>query len=70
METQAAETTKTAKERVREMLDRLPDSVTFEDIQYHLYVLKTIEKRLQSLDNGEKTYTHEEVREHFKKWLA
>jgi len=28
----------TAKEEVRKMLERLPDDVSYEDIQYHIYV--------------------------------
>ena len=32
-----------AKQRVRELLDRLPDDCTLEEIQYHLYVIQQIE---------------------------
>ena len=32
----------TAKEEVRKMLEYLPDDVSFEDIQYHIYVREKI----------------------------
>ena len=28
----------TAKEEVRKILDQIPDDVSYEDIQYHIYV--------------------------------
>ena len=42
-----------AKDEVRALLDRLPDSVTLEDIAYHLdVVIKVLEAEAQ-LDRGE-----------------
>jgi hypothetical protein len=32
----------TAKQEVRSMLERLPDTCSLEDIQYHLYVLEKV----------------------------
>jgi len=57
-----------AKDEVRALLDRLPDDVTLEDIQYHLdVVLKVLEAEAQ-LDRGE-GIPHEEVfREFEDKW--
>jgi hypothetical protein len=41
-----------SKERVRYLLDRLPDDCTLEDIQYHLYVIQKIENGLESADSN------------------
>jgi len=41
-----------AKSKVREMLDRLPDDCSLEDVLYHLHVVREVEKGLQ--DAGEK----------------
>ena len=57
-----------AKDEVRALLDRLPDDVTLEDIQYHLgVVVKVLEAEAQ-LQRGE-GIPHEEVfREFEEKW--
>ena len=36
-----------AKQEVRSLLQKLPDDCTFEDIQYHLYVIEKINKGLK-----------------------
>ncbi len=59
-----------AKQAVQELLDRLPDDCTLDDIQYHLYVMHSIEKGLEDLEAG-RTLSHEEVTERLRrKWLA
>jgi mannose-6-phosphate isomerase-like protein (cupin superfamily) len=40
------------KEEVRKMLDQLPDDVSFEDVQYHIYVRQKLERGLQDLEEG------------------
>lgn len=58
-----------AKETVRELLDRLPDDCSLEDILYHLYVVQAIERGSADADAG-RTISHEEVQERLrKKWL-
>ena len=54
----------TAKEEVVSLIDKLPDGCTFEDIQYHLYV---IEKLQRGIDRAEKegTMSQEEVEKRF-----
>ena len=32
------------KQSVQELLDRLPDDCSLDDVQYHLYVLQSIER--------------------------
>jgi len=58
-----------AKDEVRALLDRLPDDVTLEDIQYHLdVVVKVLEAEAQ-LERGE-GITQDEFDRRFAKWLA
>ena len=57
------------KEQVKEMLDRLPDTVTYEDIQYHLYVREKIERGLREMEEG-KGVSEEEMDKLFDQWLS
>ena len=57
------------KTRVRELLERLPDDCTIEDVQYHLYVLDKIDQGLADVEAG-RTISHEEVARRLRdKWL-
>jgi hypothetical protein len=59
----------TAKQDVESLLNRLPDNVSVEDIQYHLYVLDKVRRGLEDARvNG--TLTQEEVENRFSKWLT
>lgn len=42
----------TPKEEVKKILDRLPDDLSFEDIQYHIYVREKIEHGLKDIEKG------------------
>ena len=57
-----------AKEEVMELLKRLPDNSTLEQIQYHLYVRQKIEKGIQDIEEG-RTFTQEEMERRMEKWL-
>jgi len=58
-----------AKESVRALLDRLPDDCSMDDVLYHLYVLRAIE-RGQADVAAARTIPHEQVEEELrKKWL-
>lgn len=58
-----------AKQDVELLLNRLPDNVSVEDIQYHLYVLDKVRRGLEDARvNG--TLTQEEVESRFSKWLT
>lgn len=58
------------KDEVRALLDRLPDTVTLEDIQYHLDVVVKVLEAEASLDRGE-GIPHDEVFKEFEeKWRA
>jgi hypothetical protein len=55
------------KDEVRALLDRLPDSVTLEDIAYHLdVVIKVLEAEADT--SGD--ISDEEMQRQFAEWLA
>jgi predicted transcriptional regulator len=57
-----------AKQTVRELLDRLPDECTLEDVLYHLYVISEVEQGLSELDAG-LGIPHEQVEQELRrKW--
>ena len=58
----------TIKQKVCEVIARMPEESTFEDIQYHLYVLECIERGEQDIEDG-KTLTHDQVENRLAKWL-
>jgi hypothetical protein len=59
----------TAKQTVRELLDRLPDDCSLDDVLYHLYVVNTVETGRHELAAGQ-TLPHEEVdRELRRRWV-
>jgi predicted transcriptional regulator len=58
-----------AKEAVRALLDRLPDDCSMDDVLYHLYVLRAVERGQADVAAG-RTLPHEQVEEELrKKWL-
>ena len=57
------------KDEVRALLDRLPDDVTLEDIQYHLDVVVKVLEAEASLERGE-GIPHEEVKRQIAQWFA
>ena len=59
----------TAKQDVKELLGRLPDSSTVEDIQYHLYVLDKVRRGLEDARLSG-TLSQDEVESRLSKWLT
>ena len=59
----------TAKEDVRHLLEQLPDDVSLEQIQYHIYVRQKIEQGLADVEGG-RVVSHEEVQRRLAKWLT
>lgn len=59
----------TPKAEVAAMLDTLPEDSSFEDIQYHLYVLEKVKRGLDRAD-AEGTLSHDQARQRLGKWLA
>ncbi len=59
----------TVKEEVKSLLQKLPDNCTFEDVQYHLYVIEKIQR---GIDRAEKegTIPQEEIERRMSKWTT
>lgn len=58
-----------AKAEAVQMLQELPDEASFEDIQYHLYVLEKV-KRGMSRAEDEGEVSHAEAKERLGRWLT
>lgn len=57
------------KQTVKELLDRLPDDCTIEDVLYHLYVVQEIERGRADADAG-RVIPHDRVAEELRrKWV-
>ena len=57
------------KKEAQKMIKNLPDDCTYEDIQYHLYVVEKIQKGLARADAGE-TVSHTDAQKRMGKWLS
>lgn len=60
---------KTPKEITLELVDRLDDDVTFEEILYELHVVRKIHSGCQDAED-ERVTGHEDVREELSQWLG
>lgn len=58
----------TAKQAAEDLVHRLPDDCSIEDIQYHLYVLEKIRRGLESA-RKHGVLSQEEVEKRLSKWL-
>lgn len=56
-----------AKQRVREVLEQLPDDCSIDEVVYRLYVIDTIEKRLRAAEGGA-AVAQDEVERRLAKW--
>jgi predicted transcriptional regulator len=64
----AAPATETLKQRLEHLIRQLPDNCTWDDVYYHLEILRGLESRLADIEAGN-VIPHEEVRQRFAKWL-
>lgn len=58
----------TAKEMAQKVIEELPDEATFDDIQYHIYVLECVQQGEEDLKNG-RVMASEQVEQGMAKWL-
>jgi len=58
----------TAKTKAEKIIKNLPDSSSFEDIQYHLYIAEKLSKARQQIKAGQ-VHTQEEVEKRLDKWI-
>jgi hypothetical protein len=56
------------KREVLELIQRMPDDSTLEDIQYHLYVREKVERGLRDL-KSKRILSQKDVERRMKKWL-
>jgi predicted transcriptional regulator len=54
----------TTKEEALQLISRLPEEVTWEEIMYRLYVKRKIEAGITAADEG-RTISHDQVKELF-----
>ena len=54
----------TTKEEALQLISRLPEEVTWEDIMYRLYVKRKIEEGIRAAEEG-RTVSHDKVKELF-----
>lgn len=58
------------KKLVRDLLDRLPDDCSLDDVQYHLYVLDAVQRGVNDAEAG-RVIPHEQVKDELRrKWLT
>jgi len=57
-----------SKAEIMEIIDKLPEDCTIEDVQYSLYVHSKIDKGLKDIKEGN-VITHDEVKERMDKWF-
>ncbi len=59
----------TTKQAVLEMIERLPEDISVEDIMAELYFRQKVDEGLHQLDTGE-GIEHDEAIRRLKKWLS
>ena len=58
-----------AKDKVRELLNKLPEDCTLEDVQYHLYVLEKVQRGIARAET-EGAMSQDDVEKHLSKWTT
>ncbi len=59
----------TAKQEVQEMLLNLPDNSTYEDIQYHLYVLEKVKSGIDRIES-EGSVNQSDAEKRMARWIT
>ncbi len=57
------------KKEVAELLRKLPDNCTIEDVQYHLYVIEKVRRGIDRA-NTEGVLSQAQVEERLHRWLS
>lgn len=57
-----------AKQEVQQLLNQLPEDVSFDDIQYHIYVRQKIDRGIEDVESGN-TISEEEFDKRMGRWL-
>ena len=56
------------KKAVLDLVKKLPENCTLEDVQYQLYVRQKVERSLAAAEVG-RVHSHEQVKRRLAKWL-
>jgi len=59
---------RSAKQATLDLVERLDDDVSFEDILHEVHVLQKIERGLRDADSGRVT-PHDQVKDRLSQWL-
>ena len=59
----------TAKEVILDVLNKLPDDATMDDILYNLYIHDKVERGLEAVREG-RTITQEEMEKEMEQWIV
>lgn len=57
------------KQEAQQMIQNLPENCTYEDIQYHLYVVEKIKNGIDRAQKGEMS-SHKDAKVRMDKWLS
>ena len=57
------------KDEVRQILEKLPEDASLEDVQYHIYVRQKVERGLKDIVEG-RVLTQDEVEKRMARWLS
>ena len=59
----------TAKQEVAQLLSKLPEDCTLEDVQYHLYVVEKIQRGLERAEK-EGAVSQQDAEKRMARWLT
>ncbi len=57
------------KKEIQEMIKNLPDNCTYEDIQYHIYVIEKIKNGINRAKEGEVS-SHKSAKKRMDRWVS
>ncbi len=58
----------TVKQQMGHLMNNLPDDCSFDDIQYHLYVMQKVRRGLADVKEGN-VFTQTEMEERMARWI-
>jgi len=59
----------TVKEKITTLIGKLPDNCTYEDVQYHLYILGKVHRGEEDAKKGN-VVSQEEIEKRYEQWLG
>ena len=57
------------KEEVAQLVERLPDDVSYDEIQYRIYVREKVNRGLRDVEEG-RVVTQDEAKQRFSQWIG